>query len=304
MEKVVVTGAAGLVGQNLMFELGKYDVLAVDKHEHNLAILKKYHPEVKTLCVDLSSYGEWEKGFKADYLIILHAHIVDRYSDAFVRDNITATKNVLRAAKKHGIKYIVHLSSSVVISTAKDDYTKTKRKQEELVRRCGIAYTIFRPPLMFGWFDKKHLGWLSRFMAKTPVYPVPGDGKYIRQPLFVGDMCRIILRTIEMKPENKVFNIIGKEKIPYIELMRKIKGIKRLRTIIMPLPIWLFELLMRVYGLFFCPPFTPDQLRALVAGDVFPDWDWEKYFNVSHTPIDKAYAITFKGEYAEVVCAP
>ena len=27
---------------------------------------------------------------------------------------------------------------------------------------------------MFGWFDRKHLGWLSRFMSKVPIFPIPG----------------------------------------------------------------------------------------------------------------------------------
>jgi len=31
---------------------------------------------------------------------------------------------------------------------------------------------------MFGWFDRKHLGWLSRFMKKVPVFPIPGHGHY------------------------------------------------------------------------------------------------------------------------------
>ena len=31
---------------------------------------------------------------------------------------------------------------------------------------------------MFGWFDRKHLGWLARFMTRAPVFPVPGHGRY------------------------------------------------------------------------------------------------------------------------------
>ena len=40
---------------------------------------------------------------------------------------------------------------------------------------------------MFGWFDRKHLGWLARFMCRVPVFPIPGSGEYLRQPLYVGD---------------------------------------------------------------------------------------------------------------------
>ena len=69
---------------------------------------------------------------------------------------------------------LIHISSSVVNSKANDFYSKSKREQEELVINSGIPCHILRPTLMFGWFDRKHLGWLSRFMSKVPIFPIPG----------------------------------------------------------------------------------------------------------------------------------
>ena len=87
--------------------------------------------------------------------------------------------------------------------------------------------------------------------------------------------------------------------------MRMIKKAKGLKTIIITLPVWFFGFLMRIYRLFTRnPPFTPDQLKALVAEDIFPVWDWEKYFGVKYTLIDEAFKITFKGKYANVICKP
>ncbi len=72
---------------------------------------------------------------------------------------------------------------------AVDDYTETKKAQEALVSASGIKQVILRPTLMFGWFDRKHVGWLARFMQKVPVFPIPGNGKFLRQPLYAGDFC-------------------------------------------------------------------------------------------------------------------
>ncbi|RXE27105.1 NAD-dependent epimerase/dehydratase family protein, partial [Xanthomonas perforans] len=44
--KIVITGAAGLVGQNLIVELeqqGYTQLVAIDKHAHNLQILRELH---------------------------------------------------------------------------------------------------------------------------------------------------------------------------------------------------------------------------------------------------------------------
>ena len=59
---------------------------------------------------------------------------------------------------------------------------------------------MLRPTLMFGWFDRKHLGWLARFMQRAPVFPIPGHGRYLRQPLYAGDFCDIIMACIEQRP--------------------------------------------------------------------------------------------------------
>ena len=50
--KIVITGAAGLLGQNLITELlsqGYTNLTAIDKDEHNLEIMAKLHPDVKRI---------------------------------------------------------------------------------------------------------------------------------------------------------------------------------------------------------------------------------------------------------------
>jgi len=90
---------------------------------------------------------------------------------------------------------------------------------------------------MFGWFDRKHLGWLSRFMNKVPVFPIPGHGRYLRQPLYVGDFCNIIISCIENRITDGVFNISGHEKVDYIDIIREIKRATAARTAIVKIPL-------------------------------------------------------------------
>ena len=58
--KIVVTGAAGLVGQNLVPRLkrrGFDDIVAIDKHPANTAILRKLHPDITVIEADLAGRG-------------------------------------------------------------------------------------------------------------------------------------------------------------------------------------------------------------------------------------------------------
>ncbi|MFA7685206.1 MAG: NAD(P)-dependent oxidoreductase [Candidatus Gracilibacteria bacterium] len=305
--KIIITGAAGLVGQNLILLLtkeGYSNILAIDKHEYNLNILKKLNPSIKTIKADLSKSGNWEKNFKDSHILIqLHAQITGKTEEPFYKNNILATKNVLNVMRKNNFNHLLHVSSSVVNSASNDFYTNTKKLQEKIVIASGLPYTILRPTLMFGWFDPKHLGWLSRFMAKIPIFPIPGNGNYIRQPLYVMDFCKIISKCLKLNPSNKTFDIVGQEKVYYIDIMRNIKKAKKLRTLILRIPYKLFYVLLKIYAIFSKnPPFVADQLKALTAGDEFIGVDMEKTFQVKPTIFKKAILETFTNEkYSNVV---
>lgn len=305
--KIVITGAAGLVGQNLVVELkdrGYTHLVAIDKHEHNLRILAELHPDVRTVRADLAEPGPWSDELEgAACLVQLHAQITGKTTDLFIRNNIEATRHVLGAVRRQAVPYVVHISSSVVNSVATDDYTETKKAQEKLMVESGIRHCVLRPTLMFGWFDPKHLGWLSRFMARTPIFPIPGDGRFMRQPLYERDFCRCIERCIEREPEGDVYDVVGDTRIDYVDIIRTIKKVKGLRTWIVHIPIGFFAFLLRVYAMFSRkPPFTADQLKALSAGDDFKGVDTEAVFGVRQTPFEDAVRESYTDlRYAHIV---
>jgi len=290
---IIVTGAAGLVGQNLVLmlqELGYKDIVAIDKHAGNLEVLRTLVPDARTVVADLAEPGDWERLFDADaVVVVLHAQITGKRPDAFERNNIAATERLLAAVRAGGARFLVHVSSSVVNSVACDDYSRTKRSQEALIRASGIPCCILRPTLMFGWFDPKHLGWLARFMEKTPVFPIPGHGRYMRQPLYIRDFCRALAWAIEHRPAGAVYDVVGAQRIDYVDMIRLIKKVKGLRTWIVPIPFALFRGLLKVYALFSRqPPFTADQLEALAAGDDFQGVETDAAFGFRQTPFEAA----------------
>jgi nucleoside-diphosphate-sugar epimerase len=296
-DKIVITGAAGLVGQNLatlLAEEGFTDVHALDRHEGNLAILRSLHPDIKTTVADLSKPGGWKETFAgAQRLFLLQAHITAQDWAPFQRDTIDSTREILRTAIEAKVPFTVFTGSSVVNSVADDNYTRSKKIQERMVQESGLPSCVVRPTLMFGWFDPKHLGWLSRFLAKTPVFPVPGDGRFLRQPLYARDFTRILLWCAREMPSGGVFDITGQEEITYVDIIRTIRRVKKLRTPIVHLPVPVFRALLRIYGAFSSnPPFVADQLDALMAGDHFIGEPFST-FGITPTPFAKAIEETF-----------
>jgi nucleoside-diphosphate-sugar epimerase len=235
--------------------------------------------------------------------VIAHAQIGGPDRAAFDANNVRATARVLDAAKAARVPHIVHISSSVVNSQATDFYVETKREQEKLVLQAGIPTVVLRPTLMFGWFDRKHLGWLARFMRRVPVFPIPGDGKFRRQPLYVGDFCDVLLACIERRIVGEAYNISGREVVDYIDLIRDVRQASSARSVIVTIPFWLFRILLTVYALIDRdPPFTTKQLSALSIPELFEVIDWPGIFGVRATPLQAALEETFREKpYCDVV---
>jgi nucleoside-diphosphate-sugar epimerase len=304
--KIAITGAAGLIGQNAIPRLkarGYTNIVALDKHKANTAILRRLHPDITVVEADLAHGDGWQAAVAdADVVVLSHAQIGGLEEAAFVANNVTATQRVLDAVRAKS-PYLVHLSSSVVESVADDWYTQTKDAQEKLVVSSGLPHVVLRPTLMFGWFDRKHLGWLARFMQKAPVFPIPGSGKYLRQPLYAGDFCDIIMACIAQRPTAKAYNISGQEKINYVDLIRAVKDASGATTPIVRIPYSLFWALLWAYGLIDRdPPFTTRQLEALVIPELFEVIDWPGIFGVTATPLKQALADTYRHpEYSNIV---
>lgn len=306
--KVVLPGGAGLVGQNLVARLkarGYTNIVVLDKHRANIGILREVQPNLTVEYADLAEPGPWQQHFvDADVVVMLQAQIGGNDYQDFVRNNVDASRLILEQIKNRAVQpYLVHISSSVVVSVADDFYTQTKIAQEKLVLASGVVCPILRPTLMFGWFDRKHLGWLSRFMKKVAVFPIPGHGRYMRQPLYVGDFCNVIISCIENRIVDGIYNISGHEKVDYIDIIREIKRATKVSTMIVKIPYSLFFALIWIWSLFDKnPPFTTQQLAALSAKDEFEVIDWPGIFHVPCTPFAQAIYETFNDPlYGRVV---
>lgn len=297
-KKIVITGGAGLVGQNLvelLIQSGDFELVVLDRNRTNLAILSQRISQVQTHEADLSVPGSWQSMFTgAEAVVMLHAQIGGTSDEVFERNNVDATKNVLNAMTSSGARRLIHVSSSVVNSLANDSYVRTKLAQEDLVRTSGLEVVVLRPTLMFGWFDRKHLGWLSRFMKKSPIFPIPGNGKFLRQPLFVGDFCKILVACIEDSSISGVHDVSGLERVTYLEIVRMVREATRARTLLLRIPVRLFRRLLWAWSIFDRnPPFTVHQLDALVIPEEFPVTGWPKTFGVEPTPLAEAVQLTF-----------
>jgi hypothetical protein len=94
--------------------------------------------------------------------------------------------------------------------------------------------------------------------------------------------------------------------VDYIEILRAIRRIRGLRTLLPCLPIPAFALLLRgAAWVSKKPPFTIEQLNSLTVGDDFDGVDMRATFNVTPTPLEDGLRETLLDpRYSGVRMAP
>ena len=61
--KIIITGGAGLVGQNLVAKLKRHafnKIVCIDKSPVNSAILRQQHPDIEVIVADLAKDDGWQ----------------------------------------------------------------------------------------------------------------------------------------------------------------------------------------------------------------------------------------------------
>jgi NADH dehydrogenase len=185
----------------------------------------------------------------------------------FERLHVAATRNVVDAARRWEISRFVHMSALGARPRGPTRYFDSKGRAEEYVRQSGLSWTIFRPSVVFGPGDQ-FVNELASVLRKAPLVPVPGDGSYLLQPVFVGDVAKGFADAIvRPETEGRVFEVGGPERLSYDDLLDKIAaGIgRRARKVHVPLSLLrpTVRRLERIERF----PLTTEQLEMLLEGN-------------------------------------
>ncbi len=153
-------------------------------------------------------------------------HKLFKYHDA-VNNTIT----LFSAAKKAGVRRVVHVSITNPSEDSPLEYFSGKAKLENALKDTGLSYAILRPAVFFGREDVliNNIAWALR---RFPLFGVFGDGQYRMQPIHVDDFAELAVQQ-GAGQENVTINAIGPETFSYRGLVEEIGRIigKRRRVI-------------------------------------------------------------------------
>jgi NADH dehydrogenase len=201
------------------------------------------------------------------------------YNNYWVRFNYKdftydrAVENSLKlfeAAKRAGIKRIVHISITNPSEDSPFEYFSGKARLEKAIIGSGLSYAILRPAVLFGKEDMliNNIAW---FLRRFPVFGVFGAGKYRLQPIYVDDLAALAVEQ-GRRTESVIINAIGPETFTYRGLVKEIgMAIGKRRPIISVLPQAGYLMGRFVSFLHHDVTITRDEIKGLMAELLYTD---------------------------------
>ena len=142
------------------------------------------------------------------------------HRDFTYRTAVENTISLFAAAKKAGVRRIVHISITNPSLDSELEYFSGKAQLEQELMNSGISYAILRPTVLFGEEDIliNNIAWVLRRM---PIFGVFGDGNYRLQPIYVDDLAKIAVQEGSGE-ENIIIDAIGPETFTFRGLVKEI----------------------------------------------------------------------------------
>jgi dTDP-4-dehydrorhamnose reductase len=197
--KVLVTGSAGQLGQDLVLLLQKqgHEVLGCDRQEMDITDLEQ--------CMEIIS------GFSPDVVIHCAAHtavdVAETDIDGAYLINATGSRNVALAAEKAGAK-LVYISTDYVFdgmgtkpyheydnTDPKSIYGKSKRAGEILVQSLSSKFFIVRTSWVYGKYGNNFVKTMLKLGQEKPQLQVVND--QTGSPTYTVDLANFLLELIQ-----------------------------------------------------------------------------------------------------------
>ena len=251
--KLLVTGGLGFIGSNFILEVLKnnpnYEITNVDaslygSNKMNLSEIKN-NKNYKFVSGNITDKILMEKLILENDIIINFAaeSFVDRsISEAkpFLDSNVIGVFTILEILKKYK-KKLIHISTDEVFGSLKNEtadenfrfnpsspYSATKASSELLINSYNLTYDcdciITRCTNNYGprQYPEKLIPKVILLAQNDKKIPIYGNGKNVRDWIFVNDHCNAIFKVLEKGKSGESYNISSKYELDNITIVETI----------------------------------------------------------------------------------
>ncbi len=149
--------------------------------------------------------------------------------------DVNGTRNLTEAAAEAGVERVIYLSHVGADRASAYSLMRAKAAAEEHIQSSTVPNTILRSGVVFGAEDRFTTA-IAMQLAMSPVlFPIPGDGSTLLQPLWVEDIATCITWMLDdASTVNQTYEIGGPEYISYYQILRMVLNASGMTRILVP----------------------------------------------------------------------
>ena len=167
-----------------------------------------------------------------------------------------------------GIKNLVHISALGVKKNHDSKYMQSKFAGEENIKDRFKSSIILRPSIVFGPEDK-FFNTFASLAQFSPAIPLIGGGKTKFSPIYVGDIAKAIVKTLEIDTaEPKIYELGGPENYTFKQLMEILLTEIKKRRFLVSIPFNVAKFQSYFLQMFPKPLLTSDQVEMLKYNNI------------------------------------
>ena len=288
---IAIFGAGGFLGKHLMCELTKLDyrVKVATRNPYLKGYLKPLGSPgqielFKTNIFDQESVKQVLKN--CDLAINLVGILYETRKQKFNQIHSQFPHLLSNLCNELGTKNLIHVSALGVRERHTSQYMQSKLQGEKNIQNNFKPSVILRPSVVFGPEDK-FFNTFASIAQFSPVLPLIGGGKTKFVPIYVGDVAKAVVKTLDLNnSEPEIYELGGPKNYSFKELMEILLIEIKKKRFLIPIPFGMAKFQSYFLQMMSNPLLTPDQVEMLKHNNIVSgDYPTLKDLGVSGTPI-------------------
>jgi len=265
---IAIFGAGGFIGKYLVRQLTKLDyrIKIATRNPYLKGYLKPLgNPgQIELFKINIFDSENVKQFLKnCDYAINLVGILYESKKQKFNQIHGQFPYLLSNLCSEIGISSLVHISALGVREDHISKYMQSKLQGEKNIQNNFKSSVILRPSLIFGPEDK----FFNRFASIAqflPFLPLIGGGKTKFSPIYVDDVAKAIVKSLNLKnSQSKIYELGGPKNYSFKDLMEiLLEQIKKKRFLV-PIPYNLAKFQSYFLQVMPNPLLTPDQVEMM-----------------------------------------
>ena len=280
--QVLVAGGTGFIGTHLcrvLVDRG-HDVTALSRSPESTVGDLELPSSVDRVAGDVTSYDSIAGTVDGVDAVVNLVSLTPLFQPRGDADHETVhlggTENLVRAAEDGGVDRFVQVSGLDADPAAPTAYLRAKGRAESVVRESTLEWVIVRPSVVFG--DGSEFLSFTTTVTTPYLTGLPGGGRTRFQPIWIGDLAPMLAACVEDEDRRRVtYELGGPEVLTLADVTRAVYAARGQSVRIVPVPMPLAKLGLRLAGPLPLVPFGPDQARSLEIDNTVDDGDLDAF---------------------------